>query len=301
MSLRLEGLWRLGNGPVLLLSLLFLSVPIPLSAQEEDIQFLLLGKTRNHRQAASGELSFLNTAFFGEIFLNEGGSVADAHVTGPGDAGTGLSFGEQEVPFFASDRYPSIEALEEHFPDGTYYFHFDTPHGPVRDFPVTFTKRGRASRNPAPIRMTLHQDGRVAEPDAIDPEKDLRLTWSEFEHGSADPNGVIDDLIFVIMGNCLGEKIVHSGPAFGSSFLTYAAEEFTIPAESLRPGQPFQVEIEFSEMDTDRRDGLTSIVTYAASTFLDIRTTGTNEDEVVCPAEPLAMDGGQTDRKKPGG
>jgi len=96
-------------------------------------------------------------------------------------------------------------------------------------------------------------------------------------------------------------KTVHSGAAFGPSFLTYEAKEFTIPAESLRPGQPFQVEIEFSEMDTAKRDGLVSIITYAASTFLDIRTTGINEDDVVCPAQPLAMDGGQTDCKKPGG
>lgn len=273
----------------------------PLLAQEQDVQFLLLGKTRNHRQSPTGELTFLNTAFFGEIFLNEGGAVSDAFVTGPGEAKDGLYFGEQDVPFFASDRHASIQSLEEHFPDGTYLFHFDTPHGNVRDFPVTFTKRAQESRNPAPILLTLHQHGEVADPNAIDPDADLLVTWSEFEHGSADPNRVIDDLIFVIMGDCLGVKTVHSGAAFGPSFLTYEAKEFIIPAESLRPGQPFQVEIEFSEMDTAKRGGLVSIITYAASTFLDIRTTGVNEDEVVCPAQPLAMDGGQTDRKKPGG
>ncbi|MFC1662274.1 hypothetical protein ACFL3S_12625 [Gemmatimonadota bacterium] len=281
------------------LFLLFVSGPV--CAQEQDVQFLLLGKTRNHRQSATGDLTFLNTVFFGEIFLNEGGTVTNAKVTGPGDAEGGLFFGGQEVPFFAGDRHSSIQSLEEHFPDGTYYFHFDTPHGTVRDFPVTFSKRGRESGTPAPIRMTLHQHGQVADPHAIDPDEDLLVTWSEFEHGAADPNGVIDDLIFVIMGDCLGVKTVHSGHAFGSSFLTYADEEFTIPKESLRPGQPFQIEIEFSEMDTAKRNDLVSIVTYAASTFLDIRTTGANEDEKVCPPEPLAMDGGQTDRKKPGG
>ncbi len=299
MNCRMAGLCMLRTGSALLLCLL--CVPLSLPGQEEDVQFLLLGKTRNHRQAPSGELTFLNTAFFGEIFLNEGGSVSNAFVTGPGDASGGLTFGAQEVPFFASGRYPSIEALEEGFPDGTYFFHFDTPHGSVRDFPVTFSKRGGASRNPAPIRMTLHQGGGVADPSAIDPDLDLRVTWSDFQHGSADPNGVIDDLIFVIMGDCLGEQIVHSGHAFGNSFLTFAAKEFTIPKKSLRPGQSFQVEIEFSEMDTDRRDGLISIITYAASTFLDIRTTGANKDDLVCPAQPLAMDGGQTDRKRPGG
>ena len=273
----------------------------PALAQEEDVQFVLLGKTRNHRQSVGSELTFLNTAFFGEIFLNEGGSVSKAYVTGPGQAKEGLTFSDQDVPFFASDRHASIESLEDNFPDGTYFFHFDTPHGTVRNFPVTFTKRGQESRNPSPILMTLHQRGEVADPNAIDPDEDLRVTWSEFEHGSADPNGVIDDLIFVIVGNCMGEKIVHSGGAFGETFLTYADKEFTIPGESLRPGQPFQVEIEFSEMDTAKRDDLVSIITYAASSFLDIQTTGDNGDDVVCPAQPFAMDGGQTDRKKPGG
>ena len=148
--------------------------------------------------------------------------------------------------------------------------------------------------------MTLHQKGGIADPDAIDPDEDLRVTWSEFEYGEVDPLGIIDDLIFVIMGNCLGVKTVHSGAAFGDSFLDYSDKEFTIPKESLQPGQPFQVEIEFSEMDTGKWNGLTSIITYAASTFLDIRTTGSNEENVVCPAQPLAMDGGQTDRKRAG-
>ena len=281
--------------------LLFPLVAEPAVAQEEDVQFVLLGKTRNHRQSPSGELTFLNTAFFGEIFLNEGGTVTTAYVTGPGDAQEGLTFGDQDVPFFASERHSSIEALEEHYPDGTYLFFFDTPHGNVRDFPVTFTKRGQESRNPDPIQIFLHQHGESADPNAIDPNEDLYVTWSEFEHGAADPEGIIDDLIFVIMGNCLGVKTVHSGPAFGESFLTYASKEFIIPKARLRPGQPFQVEIEFSEMDTNRQGEITSIITYAASTFLDIRTTGENEDDLVCPAQPLAMDGGQTDRKKSGG
>lgn len=273
----------------------------PILAQEEDVQFVLLGKTRNHRQSATGELTFLNTAFFGEIFLNEGGSVSDAYVTGPGAATNGLSFGNREVPFFAGDRYSSLESLEEDFPDGTYRFHFSTPHGRVDDFPVTLSKRDQESRNPAPILMTLHQRGYVAHPNAIDPDEDLLVTWSTFEHGGPDPNGVIDDLIFVIMGNCLGVKTVHSGGAFGDTFLTYAAKDFTIPREALKAGQTFQLEIEFSEMDTAKWDGLVSIITYAASTFLDIKTTGSNQEDVVCPAQPIAMDGGQTDRKKAGG
>ena len=40
------------------------------------------------------------------------------------------------------------------------------------------------------------------------------------------------------------------------------------------------------------------IVTYAATTFLDIRTTGGDLTNSACPEVPYAMDGGQTDRPK---
>jgi hypothetical protein len=282
-----------------LLILVAFASPTAIAQQEEDVHFVLLGKTRNYRQYEDGSLKFLNTVFFGEIFLTEGGTVTNASVTGPGDAARGLSFGNERVPFLAGNRHTSIDALEEDYPEGTYYFSFDTPHGDIRDLPVTFSKPEDQSRYPAPIEITLQQGGRVVEPEAIDPYQDLRVTWSEFERGAADPNGIIDDMVYVIVGNCFGRKIVHSGPAFESPSLTYVAEEFTIPKESLHAGQPYQVEVEFSEMDTDRPMGLVSIVTYATSTFLDIRTTGTNVDNVACPILPFAMDGGQTDRSKP--
>lgn len=279
---------------------LFGALLIPTAvAQDEDVQFVLLGKTRNYRQSSDGSVKFLNTVFFGEIFLNEDGVVTNASVTGPGDAARGLSFGDQAVPFLAGNRHTSTDALEEDYPEGTYYFDFDTPHGNIRELPVTFSKPYGESRYPDPIKITLHQNGQVATPSAINPNEDVRVTWSEFEGGAADPNGIIDDMIYVIVGNCFGKKIVHSGPAFEVPSLTYVANEFTIPKESLHAGQPYQLEVEFSEMDTDRPMGQISIVTYAASTFLDLRTTGKSVDNVACPVLPFAMDGGQTDRVKP--
>jgi hypothetical protein len=168
----------------------------------------------------------------------------------------------------------------------------------MRDLPVVISKRGQVSRHPGPIRLTLYQNGKVADPNAIDPDRDLRVVWSDFENGAADPNGIIDDMIYAMMGNCLGEETVHSGHAFEEHALTYEKKEFTIPKESLHAGQVFQIEVEFSEMDTDRYENIPTIVTHAASTFLDIRTTGTNQQDVECPEKPYAMDGGQTDRPR---
>lgn len=280
---------------LLALSLLF--VPI-LSAQEEHAQFVLLGKTANHRQSADGELTFLNTTFFGEIFLIPGGTVTNGYVTGPGDASEPKYFGDSEVLFFAADRYASVDELNEHFPEGTYYFHFDTPDGNMRDLPVVISSQGQRSRHPGPIELTLYQNGNVVDPNAVDPDHDLRVVWSEFRNGAADPDGIIDDMIYAMVANCLGEEIVHSGHAFEPQSLTYVEKELRVPKEKLHAGQVFQIEVEFSEMDTGRYRKIPTIVTHAASTFLDIKTSGANIEGTVCPALPYAMDGGQTDRER---
>ena len=78
--------------------------------------------------------------------------------------------------------------------------------------------------------------------------------------------------------------------------LTFEAEQFIIPASALFPGEPFQLEVEHSNMDTDVQQQIEVIVTYAATTFLDIRTTGEPARDLACPEVPYAMDGGQTDR-----
>ena len=63
------------------------------------------------------------------------------------------------------------------------------------------------------------------------------------------------------------------------------------------PGQSFQLEVEHSNMDTDIQFNIEVIVTYAATTFLDIKTIGDRNQEVACPDIPYRMDGGQTDRQ----
>ena len=101
------------------------------------------------------------------------------------------------------------------------------------------------------------------------------------------------------MGDCLGTEIEHSGHAISDpEALIYAATEFTIPASKLDAGQPFQLEVEHSNMDTDVWNNIEIIVTYAATSFLDIRTTGTSDQSRECPRVPFAMDGGQTDRQR---
>jgi len=270
------------------------------SGPDAHADYVVLGKSVNTRQHPDGKLATLNTVFFSEIFETALGDVTNGVLTGPGDASAGLRFPEGRIHFIAAERQPTIAELTEHFPDATYEFSFDTPSGRIDALPVTFDAGDGDGRNPGPIALTLRQNGRIAAADSIDPESDLEVEWTPFAKGAEDPLGISDDMIYVIFGNCLGEEIVHSGHAISDgASLTFRDTRFTIPAAALRPGEPYQLEVEHSEMDTDRVQGIETIVTYAATTFLDLKTTGSSSGARTCPDVPYAMDGGQTDRRRP--
>ncbi|MEM9209504.1 MAG: hypothetical protein AAGA61_09670 [Pseudomonadota bacterium] len=266
---------------------------------ENHADYVVLGKSINHRQSHTGELELLNTVFFAEVFETDSGTVSNAVLRGPGEAAEGIPFSGDGIHFLAGTRQYTIEALTANFPDTTYRFDFDTPEGDVRGFPATFVRDAGEMRNPGPIAIALFQNGAPADPQAIDPDLDLTVRWSPFAKGAADPNGIIDDMIYVIFGDCLGNEIGHSGHAISDpDALTYAATEYVISADLLAPGRPFQLEVEHSNMDTAIERNIEIIVTYAATSFLDLRTTGVTTAEPACPAVPYAMDGGQTDRER---
>lgn len=269
----------------------------PPTGPDAHADYVVLGKSVNTRQQANGAQAVLNTVFFAEIFETADGDVSNGMLRGPGDASEGLRFPEGDIHFLAGERSATIAGLTKRFPDTTYRFEFDTPAGRVDGLPVTFRPGPDGDRNPGPIRLTLRQDGVQVSADRIDPELDLEVEWSPFAKGAEDQLGIADDMIYVIFGNCLGEETVHSGHAISDrNALTFRSTRFTIPAAALNPGEPHQLEVEHSEMDTGRVRGIETIVTYAATTFLDLKTTGTASGERNCPAAPFAMDGGQTDR-----
>jgi hypothetical protein len=265
----------------------------------DHADYVVLGKSINTRQLADGSRELLNTVFFAEIFEAPQGTVTNGVLRGPGEAAGGLRFPDGDIHFLAGTRQFSIADLSRNFPDATYHFEFDTPDGRINDLPVTFRPGPEGDRNPGPIALTLRQGGRVVDADAVDPEQDLEVEWTPFSRGAEDPLGIADDMIYVIFGNCLGEETVHSGHAISDpSALSFRDTRFTIPASALAAGEPHQLEVEHSEMDTGIEDGIETIVTYAATTFLDIHTTGAATGDRACGEVPLAMDGGQTDRPR---
>ena len=271
----------------------------------DHADYVVIGKSVNTRQEHSGEANLLNTVFFAEIFQTKeavaaGGTVMNGSLTGPANAAEGLPFSNEEARYLTGGRKMTIPELDEIFPDATYYYNFDTPAGNIRNMPATFKRDGDESLNPGPVTLSLSQAGVPADPAAIDPDQDIYITWSPFEKGAADPNAIIDDMIYAMFGNCMGVETVHSGHAFDPGSLTYIEDGFIIPASALHAGQPFMLEVEHSNMETDIYQDIEIIVTYAASTFLDLKTTGENTENPACPVVPKAFDGGATDRVRGG-
>jgi len=269
----------------------------------EHVDYVVMGKSINHRQSSTTRLDLLNTVFFAEIFPVEidliSASVTNGLLIGPGDAADGLNFSSARIPFLAGQREMTIANLTQRYPDSTYFFSFDTPAGSIKNLPATFIKNEDEISNPGPIEIALYQQSNEVDSSAINSDQDLKVTWSNFIKGAADPNNIIDDMIYVILGNCHGEEIEHSGHAISNeSALTYDKQEFVIPREKLTAGQVYQLEVEHSNMETDIYKNIEIIVTYAATTFLDFRTKGKNPEFQECPEYPYAMDGGQTDRIK---
>ena len=269
-----------------------------LASPRDHVSFLVMGKTTNHRQSVSGELALLNYHFFAEIFVRDGGEVREASLAFPNgelEPFEDLGF-VQEVH---GGRYDEESELDRHYPNGAYRFRFTTGDGVRLDrtLRVRGTGEGR-TRIPKPPKITLLQSGRNVSPDAVDPNADLTVSFSPFESGQADPNGVVDDLIFVVLGDCRGEKTVHSGRPFeGKPFLTYRTTDFVFSRTELRPGEPHQMFVEHATVDTSEQDGIVGLVTYASTTFLDFETQGEAKGNP-CPPVMPKMDAGQTDREE---
>jgi len=280
---------------VCMVALVVLAAPTPAPAQEDHITFLVMGKTTNHRQRAAGALSLLNYHFFAEVFVKEGGAVSNAALGFP----DGQSQDFEDLGFVQEvhgGRYAEEAELDRFYPNGDYTFRLDTPSGPLTRVLSVRGTGGGQSRIPRAVSVTLRQRGRDVSPNSVDSDEDLEVTWSAFVTGEADPNGIVDDLLFVVVGDCHGEKIVHSGRPFeGTPYLSYRSRNYVVPAAKLAPGEPHQLFVEHAKVDTSMERGIVGLVTYASTTFLDFKTAGVASGEP-CPPSMPKMDQGQTDR-----
>jgi len=251
------------------------ALPMPAKAQHRDVTFFVIGKHGSYEQRPDGTLAPVDFSFFSEIFFTEGGDASGAFLATP--AGERLRYrdmrladgGERDNLLLVRgvQRFPSYDALQSWYPDGDYVIDFDTPSGPVDDAVLGFPVDGL----PRAPRITLSQ-GAGAGCFTLDGSKDLNVGWTPFSQGSADPNGILDDLIFVIVEDDSGVRVAHSGRPFeGKPFLTYRDSAFTVPARTLEAGRQYELSVEHASLnDTARFDGVPAMTTYAVTTRLEL-------------------------------
>lgn len=256
-----------------------------LGAQEADVTFFVVGKHASYEQESLGGLRLVDYSFFSEVFLTGEGDLVEATLTPPN--GPAMPFEDQRA-LAGNDRdnvflvrgkrrYGSGSELQHDFPDGDYIVNIKAPSGDIANATVSFTGQGL----PTPPKVRLSQGGHFVLPDQVDADEGLVVTWSPFSGGGPDSNSILDDLIFVIAKDCTGQKISHSGRPFESrSFLTYRAKDYRIPADLLRPGEAYTLQVEHAVLvDTGHFQGVPGLATYAVTTTVEFQTKGEPLDD----------------------
>lgn len=273
---------------------------------DRDLSFFVIVKSHNHRQDDTGRRTLLNYHFFGEIFIEPGRSLRSARLYREGieqDARPFRPHGDDVLGdnawYLEGGWYPDEQSVNAIFPNGRYVVDIETPNGKIRGAALRLEGASGATEIPdAPI-ITLSQNGKSVSPNRLDPELDLVVTWGGYELGQPDPRGIVDDLVFVVVADCFGNRIVKSGLCFEDEFLTYRDTSYTIPAGTLLPGRPHSMFVELPHVsDSLYVQGVPGFACFASATYLDIRTLGAMEGPP-CPERRPALDTGETDRLEP--
>ncbi len=265
-------------------------------AEGREPRLAVIGKTVNYRQATDGSLVRLNYHFFAEIFLAPGSNAGTGRLIDPhGRVIPFISLGDL-LSISGGGDFSSLADLNAHVPDGAYRVQFEAPQ--MRPINGTVLLHATEGALADPVHLTLLQDGKSISPAAVDLTKELTVVWNPFRKGRSDPNGIIDDLIFVHVADCHGKVIARTPSPFAESpALTYRAPSYVVAANTLEAGAIYQISVEQAPVVTRRLGGVPALATYPATTYLDFRTTGTGSS--TCPDPPYRMDNGQTDRPLP--
>jgi hypothetical protein len=266
-------------------------------SQQSDLSFVVVVKSSNYAQDPEGQLQLLNYHFFSEIFLRPDGRVTSAvlaRADSPQEPMEYVSRGDNF--YFEGGHFDSEEEVDRAHPNGSYVLDITTPTVRLRNFRLRLEGPSGATEIPEPITVSLWQDAVRVHPLSVDPAKDLVFRWSAYSNGVEDPRGIVDDMIFLVVADCQGERIFHTGLPFQGEYTTFRTTEMLIEAGVLRPGQPYSSFVEFPHVvDSRIEHGVPGFTSYATATYLDLRTTGPRSDET-CPDVPPPMDTGQTDR-----
>ncbi len=267
---------------------------------QRDISFFVLVKSSNYSQDSTGRLTLLNYHFFSEIFLPTGGGLSHATLTRHDLPDTPMVYEKRENAYYVEGgHFDTQEEVDAAYPNGVFAFDITTTDGHERHTELLLAGPRGGTDIPAPISIMFDHGDEPVSPLEIDPSRDLMIRWSEYSNGAADPRGIVDDMIFVVVADCHGERLFHTGLPFQGDYMTYRTTNVTVPAGTLQPGQPYSAFVEFPHVvESDVVDGVPGFTSFATATYVDLRTTG-SESDASCPEVSPPMDTGQTDRMEP--
>ncbi|MDA5192430.1 hypothetical protein [Govanella unica] len=267
-------------------------------AAPQDLSFFVLVKSSNYAQSTDGKLTLLNYHFFSELFLAPDGKVTRASLSRDGAPEAVIPYEDKGKTFYVEGgHFDSEKDVDAAYPNGTYRFRIETAKNGVIEKSLPLAGPDGKTDIPAPITISLYQNGQKTSPAALKPATAVTVRWSAYSNGRADPNGIVDDMIFVVVADCAGKRVFHTGlPFAGGDYMTYRTREVTVPADRFEPGKPYSIFVEFPHVaGSGKADGTPGFTSFATATYLDMKTTGVS-DKNACPAKLPPMDTGQTDR-----
>lgn len=264
---------------------------------QDDVSFYVMVKSANYAQGPDDSLTFLNNHMFSEIFFNEGKDIKGATLIRDEEPDTVMPYSRRDHDYyFEGGHFDSVAELDAAFPNGDYTFNIELNDRTVN---TTMNIEGPMGQTdiPAPITITFHQDGAKVPSSEVDATKQLTIKWTDYSNGRNDPKGIVDDMIFVVMADCYGERITHTGlPFSGQDYTKWNSTEVIVEAEFLKTGHPYSIFVEFPHVvDSNITNGVPGFTSFATATYMDLVTLGP-DTSTTCPADKIPMDTGQTDR-----
>lgn len=269
----------------------------PAAAENTDLNFFVLVKSSNYAQDVEGNLKLLNFHFFSELFPKEGGSITSAKLTRVRDGRVLPYVDRGSTYYYEGGHFNSVAEVDAEHANGAYRFDIVTPSATVEGATLSLAGPNGSTDIPAPITIYFEQDGAAVRPDVVDPMLPLRVTWSPYSNGRADPNHIVDDMIFVVFQDCFGNRVFHTGLPFKEeNYLTYRTTDVKVPTGTLKPGRDYAMFVEMPHVaDSIMVNGVPGFTSFATATYLDLKTKGESSGKA-CPAVLPPLDTGQTDR-----
>ena len=267
-----------------------------MARDQDDVSFFVLVKSSNYSQDANETLTFLNNHMFSEIFTPNGAELKSATLTRHDDPANPMAYFRREGTYYIEGGHFDSEAeLDAAFPNGDFIFDIELQDRAINTT-MNLSGPGGNTDIPEPITITYYQNDTKVSPAAIDPSQKLTVRWSKFSNGRRDPNGIVDDMIFVVMADCYGERIIHTGLPFEGEYTKYIETEISVEGEFLKTGHPYSIFVEFPHVvDSSVTNGVPGFTSYATATYMEVFTSGP-DTSAACPVDKVPMDTGQTNR-----